>query len=827
MLSVALATVRTRWVTFVGAFVALALGTGMIAMMLLALFSTFSTPHHGPQRFAGAPVVVAPKSPVADSLSASEDPDDQVLHSPATIPASVVSKVAATGAVIADRTFAAQPAGGAAGTVGHEWSAAALGSYRLTAGRAPSAADEIVIGGGSPSLVGSRIEVATASGLQEFTVVGTTDVQWFENAVFFSDAEAARLSPGVNALVAAGPAAAVQRAVGSRQLVLTGDDRRLADPDPSGGADLLTNAQAMAGTTTGIAVFVAGFIVIATFAFVVEQRRRELALLRLVGATPKQVRRMVLTEATLVGVLAAATGCALGPLGAGALNRWMTGHGMAPPWFHISVDPVALVIAFVVGVAAALVGAATVAFRASRVRPIESLREAVADRRTITPVRLLLGTALLLGAVASGIYVSFGEPVEAVNSRKYAMVPLLFTGAFALLAPVVLPPVVRLVTWPLARLGAGSLLVRQNLLTARRRTAATVAPVVVAVGLVATMLCVQTTGDQSKVQQLRAETNAALVVLPAHGASSLDRPTLAALAAVPGVSTTPVTPTTVLITASDGSVEDAFNAKAVDPSAMGGVIDPHLVSGSLQHLAGNFLVIGEQAASEDDLSPGDPVTAWLPDGTRTTLRIAAVVDTGLGSDEAYLSSAEAGGGRPTLAWVQPLPGTPLSTAARSLGRALEGQAATDGSSTAYFDSLRFQEKQANQSASTVVLGIAVAYALIAVANTLVMAAAGRRRELAALSLAGSTPSQSLRVIAGESAAAVLVGTLLAGLATLAVLATQWTTLIQFVSSVPVGIPWAQSGEAAGLCAVIAVGAGVLSGWRITRRRAVELAGLRE
>ncbi len=83
------------------------------------------------------------------------------------------------------------------------------------------------------------------------------------------------------------------------------------------------------------------------------------------------------------------------------------------------------------------------------------------------------------------------------------------------------------------------------------------------------------------------------------------------------------------------------------------------------------------------------------------------------------------------------------------------------------------------------------------------------------------------MIAGESAAAVLVGTLLAGLATLAVLATQWTTLIQFVSSVPVGIPWAQSGEAAGLCAVIAVGAGVLSGWRITRRRAVELAGLRE
>ncbi|KIF75036.1 hypothetical protein QR77_16040, partial [Streptomyces sp. 150FB] len=58
MLSLALRGVRTRWVTFVGSFVALALGVGLIAATGLALAATFGAPHRGPERFAAAPVVV-------------------------------------------------------------------------------------------------------------------------------------------------------------------------------------------------------------------------------------------------------------------------------------------------------------------------------------------------------------------------------------------------------------------------------------------------------------------------------------------------------------------------------------------------------------------------------------------------------------------------------------------------------------------------------------------------------------------------------------------------------------------------------------------------
>ncbi|MEU4588616.1 hypothetical protein AB0F92_42375 [Kitasatospora aureofaciens] len=87
------------------------------------------------------------------------------------------------------------------------------------------------------------------------------------------------------------------------------------------------------------------------------------------------------------------------------------------------------------------------------------------------------------------------EPYLAASVRKYEVVPVLYVGAVTLLAPILLRPVTRLLIGPLrGSAKAGPLLVRENILTSRRRTAATVAPIVVAVGLVATLLTMQTAG---------------------------------------------------------------------------------------------------------------------------------------------------------------------------------------------------------------------------------------------------------------------------------------------------------------------------------------------
>src|SRR5262249_61367246 len=137
--------------------------------------------------------------------------------------------------------------------------------------------------------------------------------------------------------------------------LLTGVPRRDAEPDP--GAGLLAVAAALLGTTSGLAGFVSVFVVASTFAYAVAARRREFGLLRTAGATPRQIRRLVLGEALAVGVLASAAGGALGIVIAPPFARWLARSGIAPPDFtaHIIVWPVA--VALPPGLAVALLGA--------------------------------------------------------------------------------------------------------------------------------------------------------------------------------------------------------------------------------------------------------------------------------------------------------------------------------------------------------------------------------------------------------------------------------------------------------------------------------------
>ena len=145
----------------------------------------------------------------------------------------------------------------------------------------------------------------------------------------------------------------------------------------------------------------------------------------------------------------------------------------------------------------------------------------------------------------------------------------------------------------------------------------------------------------------------------------------------------------------------------------------------------------------------------------------------------------------------------------------------------YLEAVRSQQTQQDRQATTVILGLALIYALIAVANTLVMAASGRRREIAALSLAGATRRQALRFIAAESALVVVIGAILAAGAATVVVVGQWVALTRFSTDAPVSIPWLPIGAITAGCAAVAVLASVLPAWQVLRARVVELADLRE
>ncbi|MEV6297298.1 ABC transporter permease [Streptomyces sp. NPDC051896] len=818
MLSIAAATLRHRLMGFVGAFLALALGTTMIGMMTLTLAATFGTPHPGPQRFKEAATVIAPQGF-----------EGRPMKAPAVLPADVVSKVTEAGKATADRSFPVRLSPGSGETTGHPWTSAGFAGYHLVAGRAPQAPDEIVVAGGARSLIGREAEAVTSDGAGRYRVVGVTDALWFENAVFFSGAEAQRLSPGVNALVTGQDAKQLSALVGGRAVVLSGHDLTRVDPDSTGGAEALANAQAMAGSTTGLAVCVAVFVVIATFAFATEQRRRELALLRLVGAAPRQVRRMVLGEAMLIGLAAAAAGCVLAPLCTVPLRSWMLDHDVAPSWFTIPFNPLPLLISFVIGVVAALAGSAATLVRVSLIRPIEVLRESVVERRGMTPVRWLLGTGMLIGAVVAGIVISRTEPYLAATARKYEAVPVLYVGAVTLLAPILLRPVTRLLTGPLrGSAKAGPLLVRENILTSRRRTAATVAPIVVAVGLVGALLTMQKSGDAAVLARQRQEIKAADVVVP--GGSGIDARTLRRLTAVPGIRVTPVTSMNVRIGTARGEQIDSLTTNAVPTAALGATITPPVLSGSLASPPDNFLVIDEHAAQSDSLSAGDHVVALLPTGEKVPTVIAAVVARGLRGDDTYVSASLTGAVMPSQVYLDSTagPGRPLDerqTAA--VNQALAGSGAHVMTYGAYLEAQRAHAAKQTNNAAVVILGIALAYALIAVANTLIMAMAGRRREFALLGLAGTVRSQIVKVAAAEAAVAVVVGTVLAAVATGLAAVTQHISLSKLVTGAPTVIPWAQVLATVALCALVTVVTASGATGRATRRRAIEAAGIRE
>lgn len=153
------------------------------------------------------------------------------------------------------------------------------------------------------------------------------------------------------ALVAAfGPLGAVRHAAGGQATVLTGAARSQADPDPSDGGQLIVGVEATAGIAVAIVSFVATCVVLGTFAFVAELRRRELALLRLAGMTAGQVRQLVVTEAAVLGVAGSLAGCAAGAAGANLAGRVLVRAGVAPAWFTVGLSSWPLLAGFAVGV---------------------------------------------------------------------------------------------------------------------------------------------------------------------------------------------------------------------------------------------------------------------------------------------------------------------------------------------------------------------------------------------------------------------------------------------------------------------------------------------
>lgn len=806
MLSVALHTLRSRWPAFAGTLIALTLGVAMSGAMNLVLAATFHAPvARTVQRYAHAPIVVRPRA---------ADRQDGVS-------ARLISDVSAVARVIPDRDFYVYLTGGGPSRTGRPWSMAGIGGHRLVAGHAPRTAGEIVVGDGGVR-PGARVTVLTATRERSYLVAGVTAPAGSDHAVFFTDAEAAALSPRVDALAVDGSPAAVRAAVGDRAEVLDGADRGRAEAGADGARDTLGDTQILLGIAAGVAGFVAIFIVASTFAFAVARRRRELALLRMVGATPRQVRRMLLGEALLVGLIASVAGCVLAPPGARLLAHWLVSHGLAPAGFAVTTSRWPLVIAFGTGMLVALFGVWAASRRAGRVHALEALREAVVDRNVMTGGRWVFGLAALGAGLATMIDQVVSDPAAAGNRKGYTPTIMLLIAGVALLAPLVVPPFARLLTWPLGRMrGACGMVVRAGALTAVRSTAATAAPVLVTVGMAASLLGATATVDADKTAELRHRVGADYLVLPTGG-DQLSRVVADRVRAVGGVDVAASVPITVSVRR-DGGASRSVPAQAVDPAELTRMSHYEIVSGSLADLRDDSMVVDQDLEAR----LGDRVTVRLAGGATARLRIAAVLRSGIDGTGAFLTGRYAGNTGPQRLDVRLRPGADRAAVTTALRAATRGLGADVVTARAWVEAANRGHGRNTRLGMLVVLGIALVYCGIAIANTLAMVTMDRARDQALLRLSGATPRQVLGVVAGESVLAVVVGAVLAlGVAVLT-LAGQWAALRRLSGEALITVPWSPVLGITLACALIALVSALVPAWIGSRARAIDVVGPRE
>ena len=198
-----------------------------------------------------------------------------------------------------------------------------------------------------------------------------------------------------------------------------------------------------------ISLFVGAFTILNTFSIIVGQRTRELALLRIVGASRRQVFRSVLGEAAIVGLVSSLIGLGLGVLAALGLEALLSGFGITLPSGPLVFEARTVIVGLVVGVGVTVVvghqpGPPGRAHRAGggHQRPAGRSR-----RLAPAPVRLGRRRSPLLG----GALLAVGPDQAGHRSWSGLGAVRIFVGV-AMLAPAVARPLASVIGRPLARL---------------------------------------------------------------------------------------------------------------------------------------------------------------------------------------------------------------------------------------------------------------------------------------------------------------------------------------------------------------------------------------
>lgn len=517
----------------------------------------------------------------------------------------------------------------------------------------------------------------------------------------------------------------------------------------------------------GISLFVGAFLIVNTYSITVAQRMREFALLRMIGASRRQVLRAVLGEALVVGFLASLVGFLAGFAVAPALMELFKLFGAEFPSGGLVLETRTVVVSLVVGTLVTVVAATGPALRATRIPPIAALQDAAAltrgrQGRLRTPLAILvsvIGVALILAGLLGGG--SAGSAAALVGGGA----AVVFIGV-GLLASHLVRPLANAVGLPLERMrGVPGRLARENAMRQPRRTASTAAALMIGVALVA-FVAIFAAGLKASIDDAVDRGLRGDLVVQSETFQPVPQAASTTLAGVPGVET--VSPVRFGSARIDG-VDGTKSVTGVDPATVQDALDITWSEGSnrlLSELGPGRAVVSDDFADANDLSVGSRLTVRTPTARQIHVEVTGIYDAagGLLADVTLPNAVLASDfdvSRDAFVIATTRPGANADAVQRVADRTVSRAFPT----IEVLTKEGFKDDQARQIDGLlylvyVLLSLSVIVSLFGIVNTLVLSIHERTRELGMLRAIGTSRKQVRQIVRYESVITALIGAVL-------------------------------------------------------------------
>ncbi|MEV7277952.1 FtsX-like permease family protein [Streptomyces sp. NPDC093111] len=510
-------------------------------------------------------------------------------------------------------------------------------AYAFTSGAGPVADDQIALDketadkGGYK--VGDQVRVATNGPVETYTLSGvfTTEdgaVNAGGSLVVFDTPTAQKLylKPGyfLDINVAGKPGAdsakilsEVEKVVGDTADAKTG--QALADEQAKNIEQGLSALNQMLLGFAGIALFVGIFLISNTFTMLVAQRTKELALMRAVGASRKQITRSVLAEAGVVGLVASVVGFVLGIGLAATLRSAMSTFGLKVPAGDLVIGSTPLISALAVGILVTMLAAWLPGRRAARIPPVAAMSSvhAVAStkslvlRNTLGAIITALGAVAIIGGAGSGgddgrMLIAGGAFLSLIG--VIVLIPLLSRPVIALARPLLKP------------FGVAGSLAGQNAVRNPRRTGATASALAIGLTLVTGLSVLGATVGSAVDRMTTDQVKADYMISMASG-DGLNQAALDAVRKTPGLSA--VSPQQAGYLQVKG---DFKSVSGVAPGDIEKLLNLKVVDGSLGSLAQGKVAVEDKTAEKKGWKVGTTLPVEFSDKKKGSLTVGALYE---------------------------------------------------------------------------------------------------------------------------------------------------------------------------------------------------------